>query len=68
MHCLPVRRGVVVADAVLDGPRSVVVQEARNRMLVQMAVLPSEMLTRLETRNDLDDNGPDHARHRPIRR
>lgn len=39
MHCLPVRRGVVVSDEVLDGPRSVVIQEARNRMLVQMAVL-----------------------------
>jgi N-acetylornithine carbamoyltransferase len=39
MHCLPVRRGVVVADRVLDGPRSVVIQEARNRMLAQMAVL-----------------------------
>jgi N-acetylornithine carbamoyltransferase len=39
MHCLPVRRGVVVADRVLDGPRSVVIAEARNRMFVQMAVL-----------------------------
>ena len=39
MHCLPVRRGVVVADAILDGPRSVVIHEARNRMLAQMAVL-----------------------------
>ena len=39
MHCLPVRRGVVVADRVLDGPRSVVIHEARNRMLAQMAVL-----------------------------
>jgi N-acetylornithine carbamoyltransferase len=39
MHCLPVRRGVVVADRILDGPRSVVVQEARNRMYAQMAVL-----------------------------
>ncbi|NNC66109.1 MAG: N-acetylornithine carbamoyltransferase [Gammaproteobacteria bacterium] len=39
MHCLPVRRGVVVADRVLDGPRSVVVAEARNRMYAQMAVL-----------------------------
>jgi N-acetylornithine carbamoyltransferase len=39
MHCLPVRRGVVVTDRVLDGPRSVVIQEARNRMVVQMAVL-----------------------------
>lgn len=39
MHCLPVRRGVVVSDAILDGPRSVVIAEARNRMLAQMAVL-----------------------------
>lgn len=39
MHCLPVRRNVVVRDSVLDGPRSVVVHEARNRMWAQMAVL-----------------------------
>jgi ornithine carbamoyltransferase len=39
MHCLPVRRGVVVADEILDGPRSVVIQEAQNRMYAQMAVL-----------------------------
>jgi len=39
MHCLPVRRGVVVTDEILDGPRSVVIPEARNRMLAQMAVL-----------------------------
>jgi N-acetylornithine carbamoyltransferase len=39
MHCLPVRRGAVVSDEVLDGPRSVVVREAHNRMWVQMAVL-----------------------------
>jgi len=39
MHCLPVRRGVVVADEILDGPRSIVIPQARNRMLAQMAVL-----------------------------
>jgi N-acetylornithine carbamoyltransferase len=39
MHCLPVRRGVVVRDEILDGPRSIVIPEARNRMLAQMAVL-----------------------------
>ncbi len=39
MHCLPVRRGVVVSDRVLDGPRSIVIHEARNRMFAQMAVL-----------------------------
>jgi N-acetylornithine carbamoyltransferase len=44
MHCLPVRRGVVVTDEVLDGPRSVVIQEAQNRMYAQMAVLHQIML------------------------
>ena len=39
MHSLPVRRGVTVTDSILDGPRSVVIQEAHNRMLVQMALL-----------------------------
>jgi N-acetylornithine carbamoyltransferase len=39
MHCLPVRRNVAVADAVLDGSRSRVIAEAANRMVVQMAVL-----------------------------
>jgi N-acetylornithine carbamoyltransferase len=41
MHCLPVRRGVVVADRILDGNRSVVIKQARNRMVAQMAVLYS---------------------------
>jgi N-acetylornithine carbamoyltransferase len=39
MHCLPVRRNVAVADEVLDGPRSVVLREAHNRLTAQMAVL-----------------------------
>jgi ornithine carbamoyltransferase len=39
MHCLPVRRGVEVDDGVLDGPRNAVIKQARDRMLVQMAVL-----------------------------
>jgi N-acetylornithine carbamoyltransferase len=39
MHCLPVRRNVAVTDALLDGPRSIVVREAYNRMPAQMAVL-----------------------------
>jgi N-acetylornithine carbamoyltransferase len=39
MHCLPARRGVEVDDSILDGPRSVVIKEARNRMVAQMAVL-----------------------------
>ena len=38
-HCLPVRRNVVVSDAVLDSPRSAVLPQAHNRMWAQMAVL-----------------------------
>jgi N-acetylornithine carbamoyltransferase len=39
MHCLPVRRNVAIADELLDGPRSRVLQQAHNRLTVQMAVL-----------------------------
>jgi len=39
MHCLPVRRGVVVSEDVLEGPRSAVIHQARNRMWAQMAIL-----------------------------
>lgn len=39
MHCLPVRRNVVVTDGVLDSPASVVQQQAANRMWGQMALL-----------------------------
>ena len=38
-HTLPVRRGVGVTDDVMDGPRSKVITQTRNRMLVQMAIL-----------------------------
>jgi ornithine carbamoyltransferase len=39
MHCLPVRRNVALADNLLDGPRSVVLRQAYNRLPAQMAVL-----------------------------
>ena len=39
MHCLPVRRNVVVADAVLDSPASIVVEQAANRLHAQKALL-----------------------------
>jgi N-succinyl-L-ornithine transcarbamylase len=39
MHCLPVRRNVVVADEILDGSRSLVMEQVRNREYAAQAVL-----------------------------
>ncbi len=39
MHCLPVRRNVAIADDLLDGPRSRVLSQAHNRLVVQTAIL-----------------------------
>lgn len=39
MHCLPVRRNVVVADAVLDGPHCLILEQAKNREYAAQAVL-----------------------------
>ena len=39
MHCLPVRRNVIAADAVIDSPASVVIDEAENRLHVQKALM-----------------------------
>jgi ornithine carbamoyltransferase len=39
MHCLPARRGEEVTDEVIDGPQSVVVQQAANRLHTQKGIL-----------------------------
>ena len=39
MHCLPAHRGKEIEGDVLDGPRSVVFDQAENRLYVQQAVL-----------------------------
>ena len=41
MHCLPVRRNVIVTDAVIDSAASVVIDEAENRLHVQKAIMAS---------------------------
>ncbi|MFY9153988.1 MAG: N-acetylornithine carbamoyltransferase [Prolixibacteraceae bacterium] len=39
MHCLPVRRNMIVTDEVIDSPDSIVIQEAENRLFSAQAVL-----------------------------
>ncbi|HIQ22366.1 MAG TPA: ornithine carbamoyltransferase [Planctomycetes bacterium] len=39
MHCLPARRGEEVTDEVIDGPQSIVLRQAANRMHLQKGIL-----------------------------
>ena len=45
MHCLPVRRNVVISDDALDGDHSVVIDQASNRAVAAQAVLETLLLS-----------------------
>ena len=48
MHCLPAHRGEEVTAEVIDGPQSVVWEEAENRMHVQKALMEYLLLGKLD--------------------
>lgn len=48
MHCLPAHRGIEVTDSVIDSERSLVFQQAENRLFAEMAIL----ISLLEQKNE----------------
>jgi ornithine carbamoyltransferase len=49
MHCLPAHRGEEVSAEVLEGPQSVVWEEAENRLHVQKALMEYLLLGKVDT-------------------
>ncbi len=65
MHCLPAHRGEEIESEVLDGPQSVVLDQAENRMWVQMAVLLR--VIELEARPRTTSRSSSGSQSRPAR-
>jgi N-succinyl-L-ornithine transcarbamylase len=51
MHCLPVRRNVELSDEILDGPNSIVTQQASNRVWAAQAVLAEILEGKVKSQN-----------------
>ncbi len=66
LHCLPAHRGEEVTDEVIDGPQSVVVQQAANRMHVQKGIL-AWLLAAQEVRHSMRHDGRQHDELRPLK-
>ena len=46
MHCLPVRRNMIVTDGVIESPESIVVPQAANRVVSAQTVIRRMLLKR----------------------
>jgi hypothetical protein len=55
LHCLPAHRGEEVTDAVLDGPQSVVIEQAANRLHLQKALMVDLAANRPQARRTLPE-------------
>jgi len=56
LHCLPAHRGEEVTDAVLDGPQSVVIEQAANRLHLQKALMVDLAANRPRARRSLPES------------
>jgi ornithine carbamoyltransferase len=61
MHCLPAHRGEEITDSVIDGPQSVVFDQAENRKWVQMALLALIFDGQADARGATSSGASDHS-------